>query len=84
MKRETWDALNRVHSLFSRAEFVGFLQNKLAEWEADVAPGDTAAAAEVECLRLILGHSMAPKPRPRGGRPTLVYSRKAPNERNTK
>jgi hypothetical protein len=73
-----------VPSLFSPAEFVGFLQNKLAEWEAAVSPGDTAAAAEVECLRLILGPTMAPKPRPRGGRPTLVYSRKAPHERNAK
>jgi hypothetical protein len=63
------------------ADFVAFLESKLAEWEVDVALGDTDAAAIVESFRKILGPIRSPKPKPRPGRPTLIYSRKAPLER---
>lgn len=63
------------------AAFPAFVERKLIECEAAAAIGDTVAAAKVESLRRILGSAMAPKPKPRRGRPTLVYSRKAPLER---
>jgi hypothetical protein len=63
------------------AAFPAFLERKLIECEAAAAIGDTAAAAKVECLRRILGPAMAPPPKPRRGRPILVYSRKGPMER---
>jgi hypothetical protein len=62
-------------------EFIAFLKDKLVEYEDAVALGDTDAAAKIECLRQILGPIRAPPPKPRPGRPTLVYSRKAPFER---
>ncbi len=63
------------------AAFPAFLERKLIECEAAVALGDTDAAAKVESLRRILGPARAPPPQLRRGRPTLVYSRKAPMER---
>jgi hypothetical protein len=63
------------------AAFPAFLKRKLIECEDAAALGDTDAAAKVESLRRILGPTMAPPPKPRPGRPTLVYSRKAPLER---
>lgn len=63
------------------ADFVAFMESKLIEWEDAAAPGDTAAAARIETLRQILGPTRAPPPKPHPGRPTLVYSRKAPLER---
>jgi hypothetical protein len=69
------------HKHINPADFVAFLESKLIEWEDAVAPGDVDAAAKVECLRQILGPTRSPLPKPHQGRPTLVYSRKAPLER---
>jgi hypothetical protein len=63
------------------AKVVAFMENRLLELEDAWTLGDTDAAAKIECLRQILRRVGAPPPKPRPGRPTLVYSRKAPLER---
>jgi hypothetical protein len=59
--------------------FLEFLKCKLIEAQAGAAQGDSVAAEKAESLGRILGSAMlGPHPK---GRPTLVYSRKAPLER---
>jgi hypothetical protein len=60
-------------------EFLEFLKCKLVEAQTGAALEDSVAAEKAEFLGRLLGSVMA-GPHPKG-RPTLVYSRKAPMER---
>ena len=59
-------------------EFLEFLKCKLIEAQAGAAQEDSVAAERAEFLGRFLGWAAA-APHPKG-RPTLVYSRKAPTE----
>jgi len=58
--------------------FLEYLRRILIEAQADAAQGDSVAAEKARALWRFFGEVMADHPK---GRPTLVYSRKAPMER---